>query len=147
MREELDVIHRNALRLGKLVNSLLDFSRLQAGRVEAHFEPVDLAAYTAELASVFRSAVDRAGIDYVVDVGPLPEPVYVDRDMWEKIVLNLLSNALKFTFEGRITVALRAQERLGGADRRRHRHRRPGGRGAAPVRAVPPGGAREGAVG
>ena len=110
-RQELDVIHRNALRLGKLVNSLLDFSRLQAGRVEAHFEPVDLAAYTAELASVFRSAVDRAGIDYVVDVAPLPEPVYVDRDMWEKIVLNLLSNALKFTFEGRITVALRAQER------------------------------------
>ena len=109
--EELDVIHRNALRLGKLVNSLLDFSRLQAGRVEAHFEPVDLAAYTAELASVFRSAVDRAGIDYLVDVVPLPEPVYVDRDMWEKIVLNLLSNALKFTFEGRITVALRAQER------------------------------------
>jgi PAS domain S-box-containing protein len=111
LREELDVIHRNALRLGKLVNSLLDFSRLQAGRVEAHFEPVDLAAYTAELASVFRSAVDRAGIDYVVEVGPLPEAVYVDRDMWEKIVLNLLSNALKFTFEGRITVALRAQER------------------------------------
>ena len=63
LRQELDVIHRNALRLGKLVNSLLDFSRLEAGRVEAHFEPVDLAAFTAELASVFRSAVERAGID------------------------------------------------------------------------------------
>ena len=67
LREELDVVHRNALRLGKLVNSLLDFSRLQAGRVEAHFEPVDLAAYTAELASVFRSAVERAGVAYDVD--------------------------------------------------------------------------------
>ena len=63
-REELEVIERNALRLGKLVNTLLDFSRLQAGRIEARFEPVDLAATTAELASVFRSAVERAGLRF-----------------------------------------------------------------------------------
>ena len=99
------------MRLGKLVNSLLDFSRLQAGRVEARFEPVDLAAYTAELASVFRSAVERVGVEYDVDVAPLPEPVYVDRDMWEQIVLNLLSNAVKFTFEGRIGIGLRPHGR------------------------------------
>ena len=111
LAEELDVVHRNALRLGKLVNSLLDFSRLQAGRVEARFEPVDLAAYTAELASVFRSAVERVGVEYDVDVAPLPEPVYVDRDMWEQIVLNLLSNAVKFTFEGRIGIGLRPHGR------------------------------------
>ena len=111
LREELELIHRNALRLGKLVNSLLDFSRLQAGRVDARFEPVDLGAYTAELASVFRSAVERVGLDYQVDVPGLSEPVYVDRDMWEKVVLNLLSNAVKFTFEGHIAVALREHER------------------------------------
>ncbi|MGY1746255.1 SpoIIE family protein phosphatase [Blastococcus sp. SYSU D00695] len=108
VREELEVIERNALRLGKLVNTLLDFSRLQAGRIEARFEPVDLAAATAELASVFRSAVARAGLAYEVDCAALPEPVHVDRDMWEKVVLNLLSNALKFTFDGGITVRLRA---------------------------------------
>ncbi|MGY1741509.1 MULTISPECIES: SpoIIE family protein phosphatase [unclassified Blastococcus] len=108
VREELEVIERNALRLGKLVNTLLDFSRLQAGRIEARFEPVDLAAATAELASVFRSAVARAGLVYDVECQALPEPVHVDRDMWEKVVLNLLSNALKFTFEGGITVRLRA---------------------------------------
>ncbi|WP_409333027.1 ATP-binding protein [Trujillonella humicola] len=106
VREELEVIERNALRLGKLVNTLLDFSRLQAGRIEARFEPVDLAATTAELASVFRSAVARAGLSYDVACAALPEPVHVDRDMWEKVVLNLLSNALKFTFEGGITVRL-----------------------------------------
>ncbi|MGY1770020.1 SpoIIE family protein phosphatase [Blastococcus sp. SYSU D00813] len=106
VREELEVIERNALRLGKLVNTLLDFSRLQAGRIEARFEPVDLAATTAELASVFRSAVARAGLSYDVVCAPLPEPVHVDRDMWEKVVLNLLSNALKYTFEGGITVRL-----------------------------------------
>ncbi|MHC5828694.1 MAG: sensor histidine kinase, partial [Nostoc sp.] len=104
MREELDVIHRNGLRLAKLVNTLLDFSRIEAGRMQARYAPADLPAATAELASVFRSAVDRAGLDLVVDCPPLGEPVYLDRDMWEKVMLNLLSNALKFTFEGSIAV-------------------------------------------
>ena len=89
------------------MNTLLDFSRIEAGRVQAVYEPTDLAAVTAELASNFRSACERAGLSLVVDCPPLPEPVYVDREMWEKIVLNLLSNAFKFTFEGDIAVILR----------------------------------------
>jgi signal transduction histidine kinase len=100
--------HRNSLRLLKLVNTLLDFSRIEAGRTQASYQPTDLGIYTAELASVFRSAVEKAGLTLVVDCPPLVEPVYVDSEMWEKIVLNLLSNALKHTFEGRITVALKA---------------------------------------
>ena len=103
----LDVAHRNSLRLLKLVNTLLDFSRIEAGRIDASYEPADLAAATADLASVFRSAIEKAGLRLVVDCEPLPEPVYVDLDMWEKIVLNLLSNAFKFTFDGEIGVALR----------------------------------------
>jgi PAS domain S-box-containing protein len=105
----LAVAHRNSLRLLKLVNALLDFSRIEAGRVEASYEPTDLAALTADLASVFRSAIERAGLELVVDCPPLRDPAYVDRDMWEKVVLNLLSNALKFTFDGKITVALHAR--------------------------------------
>ncbi|MFI2642114.1 SpoIIE family protein phosphatase [Streptomyces sp. NPDC018610] len=108
VREELEVIHRNALRLGKLVNTLLDFSRIEAGRMQATYEPVDLTTVTGELASVFRSAVDKAGLRFHVECAPLPEPVYIDRGMWEKVVLNLLSNALKFTFDGSIRVAVRA---------------------------------------
>ncbi|MER5873207.1 SpoIIE family protein phosphatase [Streptomyces sp. NPDC002044] len=110
VREELEVIHRNGLRLGKLVNTLLDFSRIEAGRMQASYEPVDLAAVTGELASVFRSAVDKAGLDFRVDCSPLPEPVYIDRGMWEKVVLNLLSNALKFTFDGSIRVAVGTED-------------------------------------
>ncbi|TGD86527.1 response regulator [Mycolicibacterium sp. CH28] len=106
-RRELDVVHRNGLRLAKLVNTLLDFSRIEAGRMQAHYEPVDLAEVTAELASVFRSAIERAGLSLVVDCRPGGEPVYLDRDMWEKVVLNLLSNALKYTFDGSITVRVR----------------------------------------
>ena len=105
--ESLTVVHRNGLRLLRLVNSLLDFSRIEAGRIRAMYEPTDLAHLTAELASSFRSATERAGLQLVVDCPPLPEPVYVDREMWEKVVLNLLSNAFKFTFEGSITVRLR----------------------------------------
>ncbi len=108
-RQELQVVHRNGLRLLKLVNALLDFSRIEAGRVDARYEPVDLAAFTEDLASVFRSAMEKAGLRFVVDCQPLPEPVYLDREMWEKVVLNLLSNALKFTLQGQVAVSLRSQ--------------------------------------
>jgi len=107
--QALDVIHRNGIRLGKLVNTLLDFSRIEAGRMQASFEPLDLGAFTTELASVFESAFERAGIGYEVDCPPLSAPVYVDREMWEKIVFNLLSNALKFTFEGMVSIKLREE--------------------------------------
>ncbi|MGM1058496.1 SpoIIE family protein phosphatase [Saccharothrix sp. Mg75] len=106
-REELEAVHRNGLRLGKLVNTLLDFSRIEAGRLRARYEPLDLAAFTTELAAVFRSAVERAGLAFEVDCPPLDRPVHVDRELWEKVVLNLLSNALKFTFDGSVRVVLR----------------------------------------
>ena len=106
-RGRLEAAHRNSLRLLKLVNSLLDFSRIEAGRVDVNFEPVDLAALTTELASNFESTTQRAGLALRIDCPDLDEPVHVDRDMWEKIVLNLVSNAFKFTFEGEIAVALR----------------------------------------
>jgi PAS domain S-box-containing protein len=109
VREEMEVISRNGLRLGKLVNMLLDFSRIEAGRMQASYEPADIGQVTAELASVFRSAVDRAGLAFMVDCPAQPEPVYLDRGMWEKVVLNLLSNALKFTFDGSIRIAVRGE--------------------------------------
>lgn len=105
-REQLEVAHRNGLRLQRLVNGLLDFSLSEAGRVRAAFEPTNLAEFTADLASNFRSACDKAGLELRVDCSPLGEPVFVDRPMWEKIVFNLLSNAFKFTFEGEIAVTL-----------------------------------------
>ncbi len=103
------IAHRNATRLLKLVNALLDFSRIEAGRMQARYAPTDLAAFTAELASSFRSAVESARMALLVDCPPLAEPVFVDREMWETIVLNLVSNAFKFTFEGWIAVRLRAE--------------------------------------
>jgi len=109
-KQRIELAHRNSLRLLKLVNSLLDFSRIEAGRVEASYEPTDLPRLTSALASNFRSATERAGLTLKIDCEPLPRPVFVDRDMWEKIVLNLVSNAFKFTFQGEIAVSLRARE-------------------------------------
>jgi len=106
-REELKRIHRNATRLLKLVNTLLEFSRIEAGRATANYELTDLPAYTAELAGVFRAATEKAGLALNVHCDRFNSEVAIDREMWEKIVLNLISNAFKFTFEGSISVRLK----------------------------------------
>jgi len=105
---DVQVAARNSRRLLALVNTLLDFSQIEAGRLRAHFEPIDLAELTADIASAFRSAVERAGLRFLVDCPELPERVWVDGGMWEKIVSNLVANAIKFTFDGEIEVRLRA---------------------------------------
>ena len=105
-RRQLELVNRNGTRLLRLVNTLLDFSRIEAGRMQATYQPTDLSTLTVELASVFRSATEKAGLELELDCPPLSEPVFVDRTMWEKIVLNLVSNAFKFTFEGKIAVSL-----------------------------------------
>ncbi len=105
-RTELEIVHRNGRRLLKLVNSLLDFSRIEAGRLQANYEQTDLSSLTKDLASGFRSLIERAGMELELNCSALTTAAYVDRDMWEKIVLNLLSNAFKYTFEGKITVML-----------------------------------------
>ncbi|MCC2628482.1 MAG: sensory box protein [Thermomicrobiales bacterium] len=106
---DLEISHRNALRLLKLANTMLDFSRIEAGRILVSYHPTDLPVFTAELASNFRSACDKAGLRLIVDCQPFNggERVFVDRDMWEKIVLNLMSNAFKFTLKGEIEVSVR----------------------------------------
>ena len=104
-RPLLQSARRNALRLLKLVNTLLQFSALEADRVNAAFEETDLGAVTGDLTSVFRSAIENAGLDLVTEFTPVRN-AFVDREMWEKIVLNLLSNALKFTLAGEIRVSV-----------------------------------------
>src|SRR6185503_19573628 len=110
-RGEAEILKRNAGRLLKLVNALLDFSRIEAGRTQATYAPTDVCTLTRELAGTFQSAVEHAGIRFDVACEEIDAPVFLDRDMWEKIVLNLLSNALKFTFSGSIRVELQPRDR------------------------------------
>jgi len=106
LKEPIDATHRNALRLLKLVNNLLDYSRVEAGRTQASYQKLDLPELTADLASSFRSIIEKAGMQLIVKTERLAHPAYVDRQMWEKIVLNLLSNAFKYTLKGSITVSV-----------------------------------------
>ncbi len=103
----LEATHRNALRLLKLVNNLLDYSRVEAGRTQAVYQLTNLPQLTADLASSFRSIIEKAGMQLTVNCNPIYADTYVDMQMWEKIVLNLLSNAFKYTLSGSITVSLR----------------------------------------
>ena len=109
-RENLKISHRNTLRLQKLVNALLDFSRIEAGKIEVNAIPTDITALTKDLVASFKPPIEKAGLKLVVNISPAQDVVYLDPDMWEKIVLNLLSNALKYTTDGSITVT---QEKAG----------------------------------
>ncbi|MFC4067938.1 SpoIIE family protein phosphatase [Actinoplanes subglobosus] len=110
LRDRLEPMHRNALRLLKLVNTVLDFSRMESGRMAAVYRPTDLARHTARLAGTFRPAIERAGLTLTVDAPPLDETVHVDHELWEKIVFNLLSNAVKFTRAGGVEVRVGAED-------------------------------------
>ncbi|GAA2544763.1 SpoIIE family protein phosphatase [Pseudonocardia hydrocarbonoxydans] len=105
-RARLEVIRRNSGRLRRLVDTLLDFARLEGGQLAPQLTAVDLAGLTRGIAESFAPAVTRAGLGFDVECPPLPSTVAVDVDMWEKIVLNLLSNAVKYTLAGGVSITL-----------------------------------------
>lgn len=109
-RIRVETAYRNALRMQKLVNTLLDFSKIEAGRLEGKFSKVDICTLTQDLASTFRSAVEKAGMQLVFTCGNITGDVYVDVDMWEKIVLNLVSNAFKYSNDGSISVHIQQKD-------------------------------------
>jgi signal transduction histidine kinase/GAF domain-containing protein len=111
-RRRVELALRSTRRLSRLVDRLLDFSRIEEGRIEASFAPVDLSALTAEVARAFEPAIESAGLRLVVDCRPLGEPAHVDRELWEKVVLNLIANAFKFTQRGEIRVSCRRLGRV-----------------------------------
>lgn len=104
---DLELATRNARRLFALVTSLLDFAAAETHRLEPKLERVDLAAETERIAALFRPAAEQAGLAFVVECQPLASTVAVDPEMWAKVLVHLLSNALKFTFEGEVRVTLR----------------------------------------
>jgi PAS domain S-box-containing protein len=106
----IETAHRNSMRLLRLVNNLLDFSRIEAGKAKAKFSATDIGQFTADLASNFRSVMEQAGLDFQIRIGSISGLVYIDKEMWEKIVLNLLSNAFKYTLRGSVTLSLSQED-------------------------------------
>lgn len=107
LAERLSTAGRNARRLQRLVDSLLDFSRIEAGRANAELVSTDVGALTEQIASSFAELCQRAGLELRLDCAPALADV--DPGMWETIVLNLLSNAVKYTLRGSIAVQVRAE--------------------------------------
>jgi signal transduction histidine kinase len=107
--ENVEAAHRNAIRLLRLVNTLLDFSKIESGRTDATFRLADLRIFTKDITSNFRSLIEKARLDFKLQLGTLSDNVYVDYGMWEKIVFNLLSNAFKYTLHGSISIGLEQQ--------------------------------------
>lgn len=104
LSNRLSTARRNAGRLQRLVDSLLDFSRIEAGRATANLMCTDVGALTAHIASSFSELCQRAGLELLLDCHSAVADV--DPGMWETIMLNLLSNAVKYTLKGSITVVV-----------------------------------------
>ncbi len=102
----VDAVKRAADRLNRLVETLLDFARAEAGALTPVLESVDVAETTRDVVSMFRSAIESVGLGLTVDVDDFG-PVVTDREAWIKVVANLVSNAYKFTAHGSIGITLR----------------------------------------
>jgi signal transduction histidine kinase/CheY-like chemotaxis protein len=107
LADRLTAARRNAQRLLRMVDSLLDFSRIEAGRATVQVVCTDVGVLTAHIASSFTELCERAGLELTLDCDRALADV--DPGMWETIVLNLLSNAVKYTLRGSISVEVRAE--------------------------------------
>jgi len=105
-RERIEAAHRNAGRLIALVDDVLDFTRENGKARRSAPMQMRIGAHTAELAAAFASAVEQAGLELVVVCPEPARPVWFDPHTWERIVLNLVSNAVKYTPSGTIAVRL-----------------------------------------
>ena len=141
-RAQLVGAQRNGQRLLKLVNTLLDFARIEAGRTQASYQPTDLAALTAELASNFRSACERAGLRSRSTARRWRNrPTSTTRcgRRSSSTCSPTPSSSRSTARSGRAARSRRTDCEL---ERERHRHRHPRGVAAAHVRALPPRGGR-----
>ncbi|RIB30861.1 hypothetical protein C2G38_2237965 [Gigaspora rosea] len=109
----LQIIYRNAHRILKLINALLQFTNIETNQLKAHYRETNIAKFTLELASDFKGMAKTLNLNYNIDIPnpdefglALGDKIYLDHDLYETIVFNLCSNAFKHTWKGQITVRL-----------------------------------------
>lgn len=107
LRERLQVMLRNSRRLLRLINQLLDFSKIESGEMNLNLQRLNLTRFTRELTQAFIPLAERERIELDFEAESPELGVDVDPDKIEKVINNLLSNALKFTpAGGRVKVML-----------------------------------------
>ncbi|HAX85216.1 MAG TPA: adenylate cyclase, partial [Cyanobacteria bacterium UBA11370] len=97
--EQSAIALRNSRRLLRLVNQLLDLQRLDAGRMQASFRPCDLVEFVTQIVETFRPYCQKKNIEISAQLVRC-EPIYLDLEKFDKVLYNLLSNAMKFTNPG-----------------------------------------------
>lgn len=102
--EAVTRVERNARSLLELVNDLLDYSRLEAGRTALQLERVDVAALIQEMAEDYEDETEGKRLELRAEVSPELGQVLTDRHKLQQVLANLLGNAVKFTTAGRVTV-------------------------------------------
>ncbi len=110
-RHDVTLVHRNTRRLLQLVNQLLDFRKMEVGKMAVQAREGDLVAFVRELAEPFEKLAQLRGVRWQVQAAEPHLPAWFDGGLLDKVILNLFSNALKFTPErGRITVSIQPAE-------------------------------------
>lgn len=99
-RRIFEVVRRNAVRLLRLIDDLLDLSRIDAGRLRLRVESIDLQILVEQVVDSFRPTAAARGLELDLDLGRMPGDLHGDPHRIEMVLTNLLGNALKFTPEG-----------------------------------------------
>ena len=109
-KQKLQRVDSNAKHLLSIINDILDISRIEAGKMPLHFEEFEVPALLGELLAEVEPLIQKAKLQTVTDVAPGLPPLYSDRQKVKQIVLNLLTNAIKFTPQGYVKVSVRGDE-------------------------------------
>ena len=110
-REQLQVVERNTNRMLRLINQILDFRKIQNRKMKMQVQRMDVVAFTRKIMANFESVAEEHQIDFLFETEKEELYLWVDADKFEKIVFNLLSNAFKYTPNGKmITVLVREDE-------------------------------------
>ena len=104
-RENLEDLLRNAERLLGLIDSLLDFARIEAGKMDVQIEPIVVGELVHGAAATVEPMLRRDAVRLVRDISEELPPLYTDRDKLRQIIINLLGNAVKFTDRGEIKIS------------------------------------------
>lgn len=111
-REQLQVVERNTNRMLRLINQILDFRKIQNRKMKMQVQRMDVVAFTRKIMANFESVAEEHQIDFLFETEKEELYLWVDADKFEKIVFNLLSNAFKYTPNGKmITVLVREDEK------------------------------------